>query len=158
MAGVPRTEMLSWSPTLGKPSSFLQGLPGARVREDVMILKDFTSLPGFEAIRDAPHIAAMVFENPSDRRQKLTVIMANRQPLEEQTGADLIYYNETYRAFVLVQYKAMEEAENGAEFRWQDGGQFAQEIERMDGCSPNSSSVVSTTRPKVIVLAVTRSS
>jgi hypothetical protein len=51
MAGVPRTEMLSWSPTLGKPSSFLQGLPGARVREDVMILKDFTSLPGFEAIR-----------------------------------------------------------------------------------------------------------
>jgi hypothetical protein len=38
--------MLSWSPTPGKPASFLEGLPGARVREDVMIIKDFTSLPG----------------------------------------------------------------------------------------------------------------
>ena len=45
----------------------------------------------------------MIFENPTDRRQALTVIMANRTPLEEQTGADLIYYNETYGAFVLVQ-------------------------------------------------------
>ncbi len=58
--------------------------------------------------------------------------MANRTPLEEQTGADLIYYNETYGAFVLVQYKAMEKAKDGAEFRWRDGDQFTQEIERMD--------------------------
>jgi hypothetical protein len=42
-------------------------------------------------------------------------------PVEEQTGADLIYYNETYSAFVLVQYKAMEQAKGGAEFRWRDG-------------------------------------
>jgi hypothetical protein len=132
MAGMPRTETLSWSPTPGKPTSFLEGLPGARVREDVMIIKDFTSVPGFEAVRDATNVAAMTFENPADRSQRLTVIMANRLPLEEQTGADLIYYNEAYRAFVLVQYKAMEKAENGAEFRWQDGDQFTKEIERMD--------------------------
>lgn len=103
IAGVPRAEMLSWSPTPGRPASFLEGLPGARVREDVMIIKDFTSLPGFIAIRDASNVAAMIFENPTDRHQALTVIMANRTPLEEQTGADLIYYNETYGAFVLVQ-------------------------------------------------------
>lgn len=132
IAGIPRAEVLSWSPAPGKPGSFLEGLPGARVREDVMIMKDFTSLPGFEAVRDATHVAAMTFENPNDRSQKLTVIMANRLPLEEQTGADLIYYNETYRAFVLVQYKAMERAEQRAEFRWQDGDQFTKEIERMD--------------------------
>jgi hypothetical protein len=95
-------------------------------------VKDFPSVPGFEAIRDATNVAAMTFENPQDRSQKLTVIMANRLPLEEQTGADLIYYNELYRAFVLVQYKAMEKAEGGAEFRWRDGDQFAKEIERMD--------------------------
>jgi len=132
MAGMPRTEVLSWSPTPGKPTSFLEGLPGARVREDVMIIKDFTSVPGFEAVRDATNVAAMIFENPTDRSQKLTVIMANRLPLEQQTGADLIYFNEAYRAFVLVQYKAMEKAENGAEFRWHDGDQFTKEIERMD--------------------------
>ena len=132
IAGVPRAEMLSWSPTPGKPASFLEGLPGARVREDVMIIKDFTSLPGFNAIRDASNVAAMIFENPTDRRQAITVIMANRTPLEQQTGADLIYYNQTYGAFVLVQYKAMEQAKDGAEFRWRDGDQFTQEIERMD--------------------------
>ena len=33
---------------------------------------------------------------------------------------------------MLVQYKAMEKAEKGAEFRWQDGDQFAKEVERMD--------------------------
>jgi hypothetical protein len=132
IAGMPRAEILSWSPTPGKPASFLEGLPGARVREDVMIIKDFTSLPGFEAVRDATNVAAMTFENPSDRSQKLTVIMANRLPLEEQTGADLIYYNETYRAFVLVQYKAMEKAEERVAFRWQDGDRFSNEIERMD--------------------------
>lgn len=133
IAGMPREELLSWSPTPDKPASFLEGLPAARVREDVMIIKDFTSVPGFEAVRDAMNVAAMTFENPQDRRQKLTVIMANRLPLEEQTGADLIYYNEFYRAFVLVQYKAMEKAEESAEFRWQDGDQFTKEIERMDG-------------------------
>jgi hypothetical protein len=132
IAGMPRTEILSWSPTPVKPASFLEGLPGARVREDVMIIKDFTSIPGFEAVRDATNVAAMSFENPNDRSQKLTVIMANRLPLEEQTGADLIYYNEPYRAFILVQYKAMEKAEDGAEFRWREGDQFSKEIERMD--------------------------
>jgi len=34
---------------------------------------------------------------------------------------------------VLVQYKAMEKPEDGAEFRWRDGDQFTEEIERMDG-------------------------
>ena len=97
-----------------------------------MIIKDFTSVPEFEAVREATNVAAMTFENATDRSQKLTVIMANRLPLEEQTGADLIYYNEAYRAFVLVQYKAMEKSESGAEFRWQDGDQCTKEIARMD--------------------------
>jgi len=36
------------------------------------------------------------------------IILANRMRLEEQTGADLIYFNATFRSFVMVQYKAME--------------------------------------------------
>jgi hypothetical protein len=58
--------------------------------------------------------------------------MANRPPLEEQTGADLIYYNEAYRAFVLVQYKALEKCTQELEFRWAHGDQFSDEIARMD--------------------------
>lgn len=58
--------------------------------------------------------------------------LANRLPLEEQTGADLIYYNETYSSFIMVQYKAMEEGSDGPEFRWQLKDQLASEIDRMD--------------------------
>ncbi|MGY4298882.1 hypothetical protein ACVWXN_006977 [Bradyrhizobium sp. i1.4.4] len=36
----------------------------------------------------------------------VTVILANRTPLKEQTGADLIYYDETYSAFVLVVHQS----------------------------------------------------
>jgi hypothetical protein len=58
--------------------------------------------------------------------------VANRLPLEQQTGADLIYFNEAYKSFVMVQYKAMEQGNDQAEFRWQAGDQFVQEIGRMD--------------------------
>lgn len=39
----------------------------------------------------------------------LTVIHADKEPLEQLTGADLIYYNEGYRCFVFVQYKMLED-------------------------------------------------
>jgi hypothetical protein len=83
-----------------------------------MLATDFSVLPGFEAIRTHP-FAAREFRSSDDPSLRLTVIMANRLPLEEQTGADLIYYNETFRSFILVQYKAMEEGSHGPEFRWQ---------------------------------------
>jgi hypothetical protein len=58
--------------------------------------------------------------------------MTNRLPLEQQTGADLIYYNETYKSFVLVQYKSMDECDDGPEFRWQQNDKLAEEIARVD--------------------------
>jgi hypothetical protein len=131
IAGLDRDELLQWYPAPA-PRSFLEGLPSARVREDAMLLADFSSVPGFQAITETTHYAAKTFENEQNPRIRLTVIMANRLPLEEQTGADLIYYNENYRCFAMVQYKAMEKGDNGPEFRWQDGDQLAQEIARMD--------------------------
>ncbi len=132
IAGVGTHEILEWSPATLERTFFLDGLPGARVREDVMLHADFMSLPGFEAIREAPHVAARTFQSESDSSVRVTVVMANRLPLEEQTGADLIYFNETYRCFVLVQYKALEIGNKGPEFRWAHGDQFTSEIERVD--------------------------
>jgi len=60
------------------------------------------------------------------------VIMANRLPLEQQTGADLIYFNGAYRSFVMVQYKAMEKRSDETEFRWQAKDKFCDEIARME--------------------------
>lgn len=131
VAGIEREELLNWNPN-DEPRSFLEGLPSARVREDAMLLTDFSQIPGFHAITETTHYAAKTFRNEQKPRVCLTVIMANRLPLEEQTGADLIYYNETYRCFAMVQYKAMEKGDDGPEFRWQKGDQLEDEIARMD--------------------------
>ena len=77
----------------------------------------------------------------------MTVVMANRLPLEQQTGADLIYFNETYYSMVMVQYKAMEHGTHRAEFRWQHGDQFTREIKRMKDLLVELQSVVSGNDP-----------
>jgi hypothetical protein len=132
ITGISKDELLAWQPVDSSNQSFLDGLPGAQVREDAMLLADFSTVPGFEAVGEVTHYGSKVFEKPENPGVRLTVIMANRLPLEQQTGADLIYFNETYRSFVMVQYKAMEKGKDQAEFRWQAGDQFVQAIDRMD--------------------------
>lgn len=132
ISGISKDELLAWQPVDSSQQSFLDGLPGAQVREDAMLLADFSTVPGFEAIGEVTHYASKVFKKAENPAIRLTVIMANRLPLEQQTGADLIYFNEAYRSFVMVQYKAMEKGRDQDEFRWQAGDQFVQEIARMD--------------------------
>jgi hypothetical protein len=132
ISGIPRDELIAWQPSSGSQRSFLDGLPGAQVREDAMLLADFSTIPGFEALGEVTHYGSKVFTKADDPDLRLTVIMANRLPLEQQTGADLIYFNEKHRSFVMVQYKAMEKGNDQAEFRWTASDQFAQEISRMD--------------------------
>lgn len=134
IAGISREPVQEWAPSDDTPVSFLDGLPSVRLREDPMVVNDLQNLPGFDVIRTYAHCAA-VFES-EDASERLTVILANRLPLEEQTGTDLIYFNETYQSFVMVQYKAMER-EGGhnrpaeAVYRLPDA-QLKEEIDRMD--------------------------
>jgi hypothetical protein len=97
-------------------------------REDAMIVNDLMSVPGFALVRTMSYAGA-VFEGDG---KHLTIILANRLRLEELTGTDLIYFNETYRSFVMVQYKAMENGVGigGAFFRLPDDG-LDREIPRM---------------------------
>lgn len=132
IAGVSTEPLLGWTLRDGDPSAlFLDGLTEVRTPEDAMLISDLSVVPGFEIIREY-QFAAKTFQSERDRHSKLTVIMANRFALEEQTGADLIYYNERYKSFVLVQYKAMEKPAERHEFRWAPGDQLAIEISRMD--------------------------
>jgi hypothetical protein len=131
IAQIGTDQLLAWTPTDVKQRSFLEGLPQSYVREDAMLATDFSTLPGFEAIATLP-FAARVFQDRWNPEIRLTVVMANRLPLEEQTGADLIYYNETFHSFVMVQYKAMDEGSDGPAFRWKPKDQLADEIARMD--------------------------
>jgi hypothetical protein len=132
IAGMETEEVLRWVPSLETPPhSFLAGLPGAVLREDAMIVADFSRIPGFDAIKDM-QFAAKEFVDARDSNSRLMVLMANRLPLEQQTGADLIYYHERHKAFVMVQYKAMDRREEQPAFRWQNGDQLATEIAAMD--------------------------
>jgi hypothetical protein len=127
--------------------SFLDGLPSVRLREDPMVINDMQNLPGFEVIQTYTYGAA-VFESEATA-ERLTVILANRLPLEEQTGTDLIYFSENYQSFVMVQYKAMERADRKSGvplylYRLPDK-QLKEEIGRMDAmlgtlkaCAPNT--------------------
>lgn len=135
ISGLSRDSVQEWSPSDNTPVSFLDGLPTARLREDPMVIHDLIHLPGFDVIKTYPYNAA-VFESEATS-ERLTVILANRLPLEEQTGTDLIYFNETYQSFVMVQYKAMEREDgppNGVPqvvFRL-PSPQLTEEITRMD--------------------------
>lgn len=147
IAGLSRVPIQEWKPPEETPLSFLDGLPSVRLREDPMVVNDLHTLPGFEVIKTYPYGAA-VFESEATS-ERLTVILANRLPLEEQTGTDLIYFNETYQSFVMVQYKAMEREgrrDGAAEavYRLPDA-QLKEEIDRMDtvlralqACVPNT--------------------
>ena len=131
IAGVAKDDLLAWQPSDSDQQSFLDGLPDAQVREDAMLLSDFSTFPGFET-DGATHYGSKVFFSERDPSIRLTVIMANRLPLEQQTGADLIYFNEAYRSFVMVQYKAMDKRDEETEFRWRANDQFSDEIDRME--------------------------
>ncbi len=132
IGGIEPQQLARWGLRDHTPRSFLEGLPEARVREDAMILTDFSTIPGLAEVRSATHYAAHTFQGRRDPSNRVTIIMANRQPLEQQTGADLIYFNEKYRSFVMVQYKAMEQEGGEARFRWNAGDQFTEELARMD--------------------------
>lgn len=125
-----RDALLQWSPTDDIDDNFLRGLPEVYTREDPMIISDLSTVPGFEAVRDLPY-AAKEFVQDKNPKNRLTVIMANRTELEKQTGADLIYYNRTHGCVILVQYKAMSEAEDPPVFRWKAGDDLDGEIQRM---------------------------
>ncbi|PWG63883.1 hypothetical protein DEM34_06690 [Spiribacter halobius] len=127
IAGIGRDEIYGWDVNdKGTTTSFLDGLEQVRLREDPMVVNDLNSLPGYEAIRHTSH-ALVVFENT---QSKLTVVLANRLPLEKQLGVDLIYYNETFSCFLMVQYKAMEEEGGQAVYRFPNQ-QLSDEIDRM---------------------------
>jgi hypothetical protein len=142
LANIERDELQEWDPPSDSklPKSFLDGLGEVRVREDSMIANDMQIVPGFEFVR-AHQAGAAIFQNEETR---LTVVLANRQPLEKQYGVDLIYCNERYKAFVFVQYKAMEKRGKVNYFPLPNDD-LVKEVKRMEAllvnlraCPPNS--------------------
>ena len=107
--------------------------PGTRIYEDSVINSDARSVPGFNFVRD-DLTGRAIFEKGAER---LEVITANRLPLEETFGVDLVYFNAIKQSVVMVQYKMLERHFHGRKTDWlyRPDEQLEREIKRMKSFS-----------------------
>lgn len=94
-----------------EPEAAAVALPGTetalglvRLREDAVIEHDARWIPDWH-LDHSDLTGRATFER---RGERLEVFTANKQPLEELLGVDLIYLNARRRALIMVQYKMLE--------------------------------------------------
>jgi hypothetical protein len=118
-------------------------LATVRVLEDASIEQDARWIPGWR-LADSDLTGRATFKR---REERLDVFTANKRPLEELFGVDLIYLNKTRGALVMVQYKMLEserrarrrtmdelfgdDGEDEQEWTVRINDQFADELSRM---------------------------
>lgn len=85
------------------PSKQAEASGEASVLEDNVIAKDASLIPGLQLIEKHMTGRAVFF----DSGERLEVYTANKGPLEEMLGVDLIYINEVAGNTVMVQYKML---------------------------------------------------
>lgn len=104
--------------------SFLRGLPERFRQEESAIQHDLMNWDDETAV----HIEGISHFEQGNRQ--LSIVYANRNSLEKTLGVDLIYCNEAFNQFVLVQYKIMKK-ESGVQV-YRPDEQFRKELKRMD--------------------------
>lgn len=109
---------------------FLEGIT-PRYTENSMVRDDFETVPGLELF-DSTGTTVRHFQSEKNPSRKMTVIMAANEPLEWKTGVDLIYFNEEYESFTMVQYKVMESRRGGPAFNLRSNDRLFGQIQRMD--------------------------
>ena len=99
------------------------------ILEDAVIEHDAKVVPGF-TLSQADLTGRAVFRNGSE---VLEVITANKRPLEEVLGIDLIYLNAIKQNIVMVQYKMLERSLKSGQIDWlyRPDGQLEKEMNRM---------------------------
>jgi hypothetical protein len=130
IAKIPREELgVPPQPPADTPrdtGSIFDDVREVRGLEDILVLHDLNGAEGWDPIRSHKY-PAKTFRSGDT---VLTVVLANKLPLEEQLGIDLIYVNETLKSVVFVQYKVMKGADGEDGYRPDD--QLDIEIKRMD--------------------------
>ena len=105
-------------------------LLGSHLYEDNVVHSDASKLPGFNAI-SADVTGRAVFQNYDER---LVIYTANKLPLEEMLGVDLIYINEIKGNIVMIQYKMLEaggQLKDNHDWIFRPDQQLCAEIARM---------------------------
>ena len=88
----------------GNLTSFLDGLRSVRTIEDQLIARDTMTFNSAQGVRYTA--VGAVFDIGG---RKLEVFNVNRHRIEEDLGVDLLYRNDVFDAWTLVQYKVMSE-------------------------------------------------
>lgn len=112
-------------------------LAGARLQEDAVIEHDAREIDGWNIDQSQATGWARFIRRSG--RDALEIFTANKRPLEELFGVDLIYLNHVRRSLVMVQYKMLEAAkrdwksETCEEKEWtvRVDHQFKKELEKM---------------------------
>jgi hypothetical protein len=117
----------AWAaPDGSRLSSFLEGIEGVRTVEDQLIARDAAIFPGADSVRHT--VVGAVFGLWG---RKLEVFNVNRTSIETSLGVDLLYFNEPFDAWTLVQYKAMEPGGAGENAAYRPDASFDVELARM---------------------------
>lgn len=104
------------------------------VMEDSVIEHDARWISGFDLIASDVTGRARFRSG----REELEVFTANRRPLEETFGVDLIYLNLTRRSIAMVQYKMLDRSKSpgeGADWIYRPDDQLEEELKRMENYS-----------------------
>ena len=115
--------------TIHKSVSFLDGIERT-VQEETTIQHD---LFNFDNAIPKEHIGGYSKFSLGDR--KLNIFYTNRTALEKAIGIDLIYHNEKYNSFILVQYKLLKKEGNA--FLYRPDKQMKDELSRMNNFMSN---------------------
>ncbi len=111
--------------SFGNQTSAITRIP---VIEDAVIEHDARSIPGFNLVQ-SDLTGRAIFE---DGNERLEVITANRRPLEQAFGVDLIYFNATQESIVMLQYKMLEPPRSGnSDWIYRPDDKLDEQIHRM---------------------------
>lgn len=104
-------------------------LARVNILEDAVIEHDARVVPGF-ALSDSELTGRAIFRKGGDL---LEIITANKRPLEEVLGVDLIYLNAIKQNVVMLQYKMLDPDRNDRQTDWiyRPNSQLHKEITRM---------------------------
>ena len=106
--------------------SFLDGIERT-VQEETTLQHDLWNFDGFMLEK---HEGGHSIFTLGDR--KLNILYTNRTALEKAIGIDLIYYNEKYDSFILVQYKLLKRETENDIFLYRPDEQMKNELSRMN--------------------------
>lgn len=126
--GLRRQTLRAWTvPEGDRLESFLSGVDGVSTIEDQVVAHDASVFPGERRKRHT--VIGTVFRL-QDR--SLEVFNVNRTAIENSLGVDLLYRNDEFDAWTLVQYKLMEgHRQDGEGLHYRPDAAFDKELQRM---------------------------